>query len=94
MSFDKNGVGWLGCLNIVSSPGHAQVLSRSGLGLVRLVTRLAKALCVKLVTRLARSRTRMVKVSVRSLTIKLNPFYGNFRLCFYNKITLLKKCLT
>ena len=47
----------------------AQILSRSRLGLVRLVTRLAKARFAKLVTRLARSRTRLVKAMARSLTI-------------------------
>ena len=47
-------------------------LSRSWLGLVRLLTRLAKASLAKLVTRLAISRTRLVKARARSLTINLH----------------------
>ena len=56
-------------LNIVSTPGPG--LSRSRPGLARLVTRLAKRLCLsKLVTRLTCQKTRLVKARARSLTIK------------------------
>ena len=55
-------------LNIVSTPGPG--LSRSRPGLARLVTRLAKRLCLsKLVTRLTCQKTRLVKARARSLTI-------------------------
>ena len=63
-------VGWWGGLFDYSvKPGPD--LSRSLLGLVRLLIRLAKASLAKLVLRLARSRTRLVKARARSLTI--NP---------------------
>ena len=60
-------MGWGGLFDYSVKPGPD--LSRSWLGLVRLLTRLAKATLAKLVTRLARSRTRLVKARARSLTI-------------------------
>ena len=51
---------------IVSS--LAQILSRSRIGLVRWVTRLAKARVGHFMTRLTRSGTRLVKAKARSLT--------------------------
>ena len=61
-------VGWGGPFDYSVKPGPD--LSRFRLGLVRLVTRSAKARLslAKLVTRLERSRTRLVKARARSLT--------------------------
>ena len=57
-------VGWGGLFDYSVKPGPD--LSRLRVSLVGLVTRSTKA---KLVTRLARSRTRLVKARARSLTI-------------------------
>ena len=58
---------WGGLFDYSVKPGPD--FSRSLLGLVRLLIRLAKASLAKLVLRLARSRTRLVKARARSLTI-------------------------
>ena len=52
-----------------SSSFLAQILSGSRLGLVRLVTRFAKALFGQVGDQIVRSRTRLVKARARSLTI-------------------------